>query len=479
MSLFEKFKKSKKAPKILLGVTILLFLIFSIYLALNLRMGVSPDSYYHLEVSQAYSKTLGIPENTPKTYQWRDITRIPYLSLWINGRILNLNEMTFNFDEITVLRLSNVLTAVGTLILVYLISKKLIKNKWGEVLPVFLLSNTLMFVFLSSSINYDNLTVLLSTAAIYFLVRFLQEPKKLSHALFIFIFLLLGTLTKNSVLPLALVVCIVWAVVMFKKKILKREYFEQFVTLPNILLTIGFFLLVILNFGVYGVNMITFGKITPNCTQVLTYEQCLENGVFVRSMYKIPTVFEGGIIEGAELVLKGERINPLFYLPYWIVEMSKKIFGIMGDRSLFMRYEYLPFYFFFFLVGLYMVFKNKKRLSKEDKALGFIFLSYILIVAYYVNYKAYMRTDWMDLGLQGRYIFPVLGIGYVLFSKYFMKIKNTKIFNILLGTLITIFLLGNYAYFFANVPTDWFIPEPEWMEEVFEEEAEFMEVPFE
>ncbi len=464
MSLLEKFRKNKKAPKILLGLTILLFLIFSIYLALNLRMGVSPDSYYHLEVSQAYSKTLGIPENTPETYKWRDITRIPYLSFWINGRILNLNEMTFNFDEVTVLRLSNVLTALGTLLLIYLISKRLIKNKWGQILPVFLLSNTLMFVFLSSSINYDNLTVLLSTAAIYFLVRFLQEPKKLSHSLFIFIFLLLGALTKNSMLPLALIVFIVWAIVIFRKKILKREYFKQFVKLPNILLGVGFILLVALNVGVYGVNMITFGKIIPSCTQVLTFEQCLENGVFVRSMYKIPTIFEGGIIEGAELVLKGERTDPFRYLLFWTVEMSKKIVGIMGDRSLYMRYEYLPFYFVFFFIGLYMVFKNRKRLSKEDKALGFIFLSYALVVAYYVNYKAYMRTDWMDLGLQGRYIFPVLGIGYVIFSKYFIKIKNTKVFNILLGFLIAIFLLGNYVYFFANVPGDWFIAESEPME---------------
>jgi hypothetical protein len=90
-----------------------------------------------------------------------------------------------------------------------------------------------------------------------------------------------------------------------------------------------------------------------------------------------------------------------------------------------------------------------------------------------------MRTDWMDLGLQGRYIFPVLPIGYVIFSKYFSKIKNTKVLNILLGSLIAIFLLGNYAYFFANVPTDWFIPEPEWMQEVFEEESESIELPFE
>jgi hypothetical protein len=420
-------------------------------------MGVSPDSYYHLEVSQAYSETLGIPENTPETYQWRDITRIPYLSLWINGRILNLNEMTFNFDEVTVLRLSNVLTAVGTLILVYLISKRLIKNKWGQVLPVFLLSNTLMFVFLSSSINYDNLTILLSTAAIYFLVRFLQEPKKLSNSFLIFIFLLLGTLTKNSMLPLALLVFIVWAIVVFKKRILKEEYFRQFLTLPNILLLVVFFSLIILNFNVYGVNIITFGKLGPSCLDMLTYEQCLENGVFYRNIYKIPKVFEGNIFDAAKLILTGERINPVFYFPYWAVQMSKKIFGIMGDRSLFMRYEFLVPYFAYVFLGLFLVFKNRKKTGRVEKGLIAIFGLYTLIVAYYVNYWAYIKHDWMDLALQGRYIFPVISIMYVIFSKYLLTIKNKKLLAILVGLLIVIFLLGSWGYFFAYAPMDWFL----------------------
>lgn len=475
MKLIKETVKHRNAPKIALGITLLLFLIFSLYLAFNLRMGVSPDSYYHLEVSQAYSKTLGIPENTPDTYKWQDITRRPYLSLWINGRILNLNEVTFNFDEVILLRVTNVLAAFGTLLLIYLISKRLIKNKWGQVLPVFLLSNTMMFVFLSSSINYDNLIILLSTAVIYFLVRFLQEPRDLSHTLAMFIFLLLGTLTKSSILPLVFIVVTVWAVVLIKNKVLSEEFFKKFFTIPNVLLLVVFFILIILNFNVYVVNIITFGKLAPNCTEVLTYERCLENGVFARSVYKIPTVFEGNMFEAANLVLRGERINPVFYFPYWVVEMSKKIFGIMGDRSLFMSYEYLVPYFGFFFVWLYLLFKNRKKIAKEDKALIVISLFYTLTVAYYVNYKAYIRTDWKDLALQGRYIFPVIGIIYVLFSKYFLKIKNSKLFHILLAILLAVFILGNYGYFFANVSTDWFIPESEFMIDPLQEEAESME----
>jgi len=454
---FKKTLKKKTTPKFVLTIVLLIFAIFSLYLAFNLRMGVSPDSYYHLEVSQAYSETLGIPENTPKTYKWRDVTRIPYLSLWLNGRILNLNKATFNFDDVIVLRIFNILTALGTLIFVYLISKRLVKNKWGQILPVFLLSNTLMFVFLSSSINYDNLTILLSTMTMYFLVRFLQNPKELKYTLLIFVFLLLGLLVKSSVLPLTAIIVLVWGYVLLKKKIVKVEYLKQLLTYQNLVLLTIFGLLVILNFNVYGVNLLVFGKLGPSCTEILTYEQCLENGVFYRSIYKIPTVFEGNIFEAIQLVLTGERIGPFRYFPYWIVEMSKKIFGIMGDRSLFMRYEYLVPYFGYFFLGLFLIIKNRKKLKLEEKVLIAISVFYALVVAYYVNYQAYIKHDWMDLALQGRYIFPVLPIVYVVFSKYFLKIKNKKLLRMLIVGLVVLFVLGNIGYFFGYVPNDWFM----------------------
>ncbi len=456
MKLIEKFTNEKKAPLLTLVVTLVIFVSFALYLAFNIRMGISPDSKYHLEVSQAYSKVVGIPENTPDTYQWKDITRIPYLSFWVNGRMLNLNEKLLNFDQVFLLRIVNILTALGTLSFVYLLSKRLIKSSWGQILPTFLLSNTLMFVFLSSSINYDNLAILFCTAAIYFLVKYLQEPKRLSNSLLMFIFLLLGSLTKNSVLPLALILVIVWAVFLFKSNVLNEKFFKQFITFPNILLILIILILLLLNFDIYGVNLLIYNKLIPSCTDVLHYEGCLENGVFARSVYKIPRVFDGNMFEAVKLIAKGERIGPLLYLPYWIVEMSKKIFGIMGDRSLYMRYWYLPFYFMYFFMGIYLIFQNRKRFKVEDKGLLVISIFYTLIVAYYVNYKAYITHDWPDLGLQGRYIFPVLAPMYVLFSKYFLRIENKKLLNILLGALILLFVVGNIGYFFLYVPREWF-----------------------
>ncbi|KUK76679.1 MAG: hypothetical protein XD93_0774, partial [candidate division WS6 bacterium 34_10] len=94
---------------LILGLIIGIFIIVTLYLAFNIKMGVSSDSWYHLRVSQKYSETFGIPENGPDTYEWRDISHQPYLFFWINGRVLNLNEVTFEFNETILLRVINVL----------------------------------------------------------------------------------------------------------------------------------------------------------------------------------------------------------------------------------------------------------------------------------------------------------------------------------------------------------------------------------
>lgn len=440
-----------------LVVILSVFFLFTVFLAFSIKIGISPDSFFHLEVSKIFSTTFGIPPNTVDSYQWRDITRLPYLYFWINGRILNLNSLTFNVNEVFLLRFVNILYSVGTLIFTYLISKEYIKNKWGQLLPTFLLANTLMFVFLSSSINYDNLTNLLCTGSIYFFVKYLKESKELKYSIYLWIFLLLASLTKDTVLPLAFVMVLIWFVVLIRRKILNKDFCKQFLKTPNIILLTIFTVLIGLNISLYGVNVITYGKLSPGCTDILTHEQCLQNGVYYREIYKIPTVFEGNVKEGVQLILKGERVDPISYLPFWMVEISKKVFGIMGDQSLYMKYEYLPFYGFYFFLGVFLVLKNRKKLDTKDKALLLITAFYLAVLYFYHNYNTYFTHNWKDLALQGRYIFPVLTPIYVVLSKYFFEKKNKKLLKILSLILILGFILGCIPYFLIYVPSGWYM----------------------
>ena len=227
-----------------------IFLGFTIYLAFNIKMGISSDSWYHLRVSQKYSETFGIAKNQPDTYQWRDIEHIPYMYFWINGRFLNLNSITFHFNEVVLLRIVNIIYSLGTLVGTYLLSREFFKKKTLQLLPVFLLSSTLMFLFLSSSINYDNLGNLFSVLSLLFFIRAIKDKGNWKNVFLMLIMLCLGALTKYTVLPLAFILVLLTFIYIIKN----WKSYRQNLKGKVLLFLIPILLLIVMNLGVYAVN---------------------------------------------------------------------------------------------------------------------------------------------------------------------------------------------------------------------------------
>ena len=441
--------KKTDISKIALIFIFLVFLLVCIFLAFNIKMGVSPDSYYHLRVSQAYSTTLGIPQNTPQTYQWRDITRIPYLYFWINGRILNINNGVI--DEVVLLRVINVIYSLGTVYVMYLLSKEIFKDKWKRVLPVFFLTHTLMFVFLSSSINYDNLANLLSTLSIYFFVKFVKKGINLKYLLLMLLSLCIGALTKSTVLPVALILVILSAVEIVKRK----DEVKKTKAGKELLLLIPIAIFVFLNLSLYGGNLLKYKTLEPSCTQILTHEQCLENGVYYRNKVDYNATPINGPIDVFNMIIKGERIGPVRYFFRWFPNLMSKIFGIMGDSSLHLPYYLVALFILFFLAGAVLIISNKRKLTKIDKYLLTILLFYTAILFFTQNYPMYLTYNHYYLGLQGRYIFPVISIIYILLTKSFFFIKNKKLRNIVLISFSILLIYSCNIYLFLNLPDSW------------------------
>ena len=441
--------KKTDISKIALIFIFLVFLLVCIFLAFNIKMGVSPDSYYHLRVSQAYSTTLGIPQNTPQTYQWRDITRIPYLYFWINGRILNINNGVI--DEVVLLRVINVIYSLGTVYVMYLLSKEIFKDKWKRVLPVFFLTHTLMFVFLSSSINYDNLANLLSTLSIYFFVKFVKKGINLKYLLLMLLSLCIGALTKSTVLPVALILVILSVVEIVKRK----DEVKRIRAGKELLLLIPIVIFVFLNLSLYGGNLLKYKTLEPSCTQILTHEQCLENGVYYRNKVDYNSTSINGPLDVFNMIIKGERIGPVRYFFRWFPNLMSKIFGIMGDSSLSLPYYLVALFILFFLAGAVLIISNKRKLTKIDKYLLTILLFYTAILFFTQNYPMYLTYNQYYLGLQGRYIFPVISIIYILLTKSFFFIKNKKLRNIVLISFSILLIYSCNIYLFLNLPDSW------------------------
>ena len=434
-------------------VKYLLFIIFGItilFFAFRLRMGLSPDSSYHLEVSRAYSTTWGIPENTPDTYQWRDITRIPYLYFWVNARLLNLNNGFIN--EVILLRIINVIYSLGTVFVTYLISKEILKGKWDRLMPVFLLTNSLMFVFLSSSINYDNLSNLFSVLGIFFFIKFVKSKLSIRYLLLMLIALCLGSFTKYTVLPLAFILVLLSFVQIFlERKSLKEIKFGK-----ELLLLLPLLILLFFNIQIYGGNLIRYGGLEPNCEQILTHEQCLSNGVYYRDKVTMPAIEVNGISHIAQMIVDGERENPIVYFRYWIWNIVGKVYGIMGDNSLETTDTLKALYLIFLSIGVLLTFLYRKKLNRLDYYLILTFLFYTSVLFFAQNYNMYLKHNHMYLALQGRYLFPIISIGYVMYSKVLLSIKKKWLLYSILIPLILLFIYGCLPYFFLNVENNWF-----------------------
>lgn len=441
-------KKLLNKYNIVLGISILVFLIFTIYLAFNMKMGVSPDSWYHLRVSQEYSKTLSIPPNTPDTYQWRDITHIPYLYLWTNGRILNINDTVFHFNPVILLRIVNILYSLFTIIGIYLLSKELIKSKWGRVIPVILVCSTLMFLFLSSSINYDNLGNMFATYAIYFFVMSIKSVGRIQYPMLTILMLCLGALTKFTLLPLAAVIV----------PLLVYEIIKNWKTWRNsihgkpIALVIPVLIFAILNLLLYGNNILKYQELVPSCEKILTHEQCLENGVYLRDTVWMPEVD----VKLPDMILSGERLDPIRYAGVWIWEMTKRTVGIMGDQNLYQNDVVVALFVSILAISIFLSIKNWGKYTKEERYITGITLFYLLVLMIFQNYDMYLKRGYPILALQGRYMFPVISSLYVLTVISWINIQNRMVRNIFICTVLVLAILLCIPFFILNVDPNWF-----------------------
>jgi 4-amino-4-deoxy-L-arabinose transferase-like glycosyltransferase len=284
--------------------------------------------------------------------------------------------------------------------------------------------------------------------SILFFVRAIKNVGNWRSIFLMLIVLSLGTLTKFTITPLAFILVLLIAIYIIKHWKSYKQGFKGSV----LYFLIPICILLALNFGVYGINLIRYQSLTPKCLDVLTYEQCLENGVFVRDNEWIPAEE----VRFFDMVFSGERIDPVRYMGLWTWEMAKRIYGIMGDSSLFASNIILPFYLFFFLIALILGILNWKDFSKESKYITYVTVFYLLILLFVQNYNMYLKRGYPTLALQGRYMFPVISSSYVLFVLVLNSIEKKWLKGLIFVSLILLFVIGCIPFFIMNVDQSWF-----------------------
>ena len=433
-------KENSNITKFILVFILVIFFSISVLIAVNLEPGIIPDEEAHFTFAKHFSSTWGIPPDTLETYSWGwYIEQNPFLYHWLNGRIINLLQFVHpeisETNTLITLRIINSFYALGTVFICFFISRKIFYSNYWNLFPVFLLTNTLMFVFLSAGLNYDNLAIFLSTASLLFLFLVLMKKDIVKNSLLWMIFISLGTLVKYTILPLALITFFVWIIFIIKTKekvLVPRNGFYV------IILIVVLIPILIGNLFIYGLNMIEYQTLTPPCREILTNEQCQLSPFEIRHKN---SALENKLTIKESIDL--DYPNPFEYIIFvWPRNMLKTIFGILGHQTYY-PLQNLIFYQFLFYLSIVQGFinlSNNKRISYTTKSLLLItiFYSITLLIK---NYDTELVYGFWHFALQGRYIFPIIVPIYILFTKIIQTTPSKY-----LRWAILIFTIGLFIY---------------------------------
>lgn len=440
-----KHLKFSKIPlhKILFGFTIAYFLIFGLMMV---HISGQPDQGPHYYYSQRHSETWGIPDEEPNIQF--TLTGQPYLYYWINGAVYKIYKMIFPTGQVKpalIWRLISVFYSTLTVVYTYKLASKVTGNPYAGILSAFFLSNTLMFVFVSGGISYDNLMNLAAVAAIYHLVRIFSRDNFIHNTALTGIWVIIGSLTKDQYLLLTLIIFLAWLFFTIKNIKNLNVSFKK----KNIILVVIFFVFLVLFLMLYGVNLLVYDKITPTCSQIKKSDIC--------RTYDYRYEFYEPFNLQRMLFVRDDLPNPFNYaITFWIPKMLESIWGILSHVTFVPRLsvslhgvQILWTFICFFYYS-----KHREPLA----VLLFIILSVYSSYVFLWNYKTEVEFSFQHYVITGRYLLPILSILFTFMMHSILKIKSSLIKKITIALSIIIYYIGGLGMFisrYAEVFAHW------------------------
>jgi hypothetical protein len=309
-----------------------------------------------------------------------------------------------------------------------------------------------MFVFLAGGVNYDNLANLLSMAAIYYWVRVLKHENFVKNTAGWMFCVFSATLVKYPILPLALALTITWLIFIIKNR--DTVFPLKFHLKKELLLGLLLLVAIIGNLAIYGRNLVTYRAITPPCTEILTEDACSQSPYFRRYQ---ETALDPKLT--VNIAINQGYPDPITYvIDSWLPNMFYRIFGILGHLSYFppgiiILYRLL----FYWVIALGVIYWKKPTYSDSNLIAVFGFYSLVLLIT---NYDSELVYGFRQIAIQGRYIFPVIGIAYVLLSRILASVPNKFIKYATLIIGLSLFFYGGPIKFLRYYNTEflsWFI----------------------
>jgi hypothetical protein len=429
------------------------FVIQAIFFAITVTFAIPPDERFHYDSIRLFAANFPSPiiSSQEGFYSLGESVRNPFfLYYYLMSAPYLLTEFLGNYSYIA-LRLVNVGLGITTLYLLVKLARLVNITPFATNIALFALSSTVMFTFLFSSISYDNLFILLTVLALFLTLKFSKTYD--SRLLFALVgILLLGILVKVTFIPVAALIALtlgITSVGHFRKKLQKvLSSFKNHRRINWLLL-----LLLILPLSLVGhryvVNLVQYGDYAPECTQVLTMEQCRESALFVRNER----------IYGADR--RAANLDTVTYASNWAQTIAERTYGVFAHKSFIPIKYVLDAVVIFIILGIIGVIRYWHRKDKQLSLL-LLFCGLYTLIVFIENYTIYLASGRPDFALHGRYLFTTLPIVYLVLSSYaFQGLKR----NVIATAGVAVLVIG--IFFLASLPSYLFRVGPEWYTPLF------------
>lgn len=433
--------------KYFLGAAFVWFLLQTVLISLAIKLNLPPDESHHtLFIKYLAENNFNIFAEQTDSFGLGELEReISFLYHWLLSPLYA--TLSFLGDTtVYIFRFISIALGLGSLVMLKKIGDQLQIPKMVTHFSIFAMASTLMFVFLSSAVNYDNLIILISLFSLFALVLLL-EKFSLWRLLVLAVLVAFGSVVKFSFLPLALFIGLaaVWKV--HKERKLLRKHWKELLTRkqwPVVVLSIILLGLVGLGIERIGVNLVVYGSHNPTCTEFHTKSECENYDVFRRRQ-------KFGDMD----IDQNKLMNIVEFTPRWVMDNVPAIYGIYAHKMLTLPSRLtMPIVIFMAFAGMAIVRKTDVRREPIISLLLAISVAYAGVVMVHNYSIAYTNTGVFGHALQGRYLFPVLPLLYL--------IGFYSIYKWLPRASVYIFILAMIPMVLASTPALFALTNPEW-----------------
>ncbi|HVC36302.1 MAG TPA: hypothetical protein VNE40_02550 [Candidatus Dormibacteraeota bacterium] len=443
------------------------------WIALSGRYPMAFDEDFHFGLIRLYAYHISPfwshqpPNASAYGAVFRDPSYLYHYLMSFPYRLINLFVHS-QTSQVLILRFMNIALFSSCLPLYrrLLMKSKVSANLTHLILAFFVLIP--IVPFLAAQINYDNLLLPLTALNLLLAVNISQQLEQfkqlnLLRLAQLAILSLLTSLVQYAYLPIFAAIVIFLSIQIFRKLYKRGQLwttFRQAVThlAPRVrwLIIVGLIISGSLFTERYGINLVRYHEVAPDCSQVLSVQQCLNYSPWIRN-------YNYSIVKGANLH------GPLGFSLDWLYGMwLRTFFAVDGPATQFetrgplilpsvSALVLIVFGSLSFVVNARPIFRryNASVLS------FFILISGLYIVALWLDeYRAYLHTG-QPVAINGRYLLPIsLFLLLLLVVGFSEALAKRKQLQLLVASLVLFCFLwgGGFLTYVLRSDPSWYWP---------------------